>query len=528
MSIRFVNLLKSLVFVTLLLLVSSKVSAQYQSPTTFPTMPLCSSGTCGDVCTNGMCNYPATCTPFCNHNTGYCGFTCSIYQTSCAASGGTWGAWGPCVNCWQFRVCSTNPQLGQTQYCCTPTGPGGGPTNTPPTEPTVPPAPTSTSVPVGTIRARAVRVDPADTSCAAIRAVPTTDADITGTSIGFTPSSASQPAPQFQVGAQFEQFANIVTGSYTMDIVPPTADWMYVRACWTNITTGLTGQGLSRTLAANETLRWDVGYTLGTAWTQAEGGDVYASGNVRSFVPAVVPRTFITDSANEYPGVLSYGTLYDFDSDPFSEGATLVSSTNWQVNENRPVVDYYDFFYRRYGSPTTPTTDAAFSNLLAVTKPASSVTPYYVVGDMTTSSTAWSVADGESIVVIVDGNLTIGGNIRITGSTGFIAFIVNGNITVSPSIGRGSVGTLPNVEGIYITSPAGTFATGASLAAATARFVGSGMFIAGNFLLERNLEGFGVGNTNSSAELFTYNPHLLLTMPDTMKDLSVTWQEVAP
>ncbi len=33
---------------------------------------------------------------------------------------------------------------------------------------------------------------------------------------------------------------------------------------------------------------------------------------------------------------------------------------------------------------------------------------------------------GESIVIIVDGNLTIGGRINITGK-GFITFIVNGN-----------------------------------------------------------------------------------------------------
>jgi len=110
----------------------------------------------------------------------------------------------------------------------------------------VPPAPTATSVPVGTIQARAVWVDPIDTSCTAVRAVPTTDGYITGTAIGFTPSSASQPAAQYQVGAVYEEFANIVTGSYTMDIVPPTADWAYTRSCWTNVTTGAVGEGRTR------------------------------------------------------------------------------------------------------------------------------------------------------------------------------------------------------------------------------------------------------------------------------------------
>jgi len=53
------------------------------------------------------------------------------------------------------------------------------------------------------------------------------------------------------------------------------------------------------------------------------------------------------------------------------------------------------------------------------------------------------------------------------------------------------------------------------------------MFIADNFLLQRDLDSYG-GNSGSSAELFEYNPQLLLTMPDVMKDQPVTWSEVAP
>lgn len=376
-------------------------------------------------------------------------------------------------------------------------------------------------------------MDPADTSCTAIKAVPITDTQIDGTSLGFTPSSASQPAPQYQIGANYEQFANIVTGSYTVDPIPPTADWAYVRPCWTNLTNGTTGESLSRSLAANQTLRWDIGYTLGTAWVQTQGGDVYAAGNIRSFVPAVVPPVFNEDANNGYPGVLSYGTLYDFDSDPFSEGATLVSSTNWQVNSGRAAVNYYEYFLRRFSSPTTPTTTAPFDNLVAVTKPtsnctATTCTPYYVVGDMTTSGN-WAVGAGERIVILVDGNLTLGGRVNISGD-GFVAFIVNGSITVADAVGTTSASTTPVIEGVYIATKAdqsGAFRTGASIGASTARFVGNGMFVADSFLLQRDLDSYG-GNVNSSAELFVYDPQLLITMPEVMKDLSVIWQEVAP
>jgi hypothetical protein len=101
---------------------------------------------------------------------------------------------------------------------------------------------------------------------------------------------------------------------------------------------------------------------------------------------------------------------------------------------------------------------------------------------------------------------------------------------VDSSVGTTALSTAPNVEGVYIATKAdgtGTIITGTSTALATARLVGKGMFIADNFTLQRDLDSYG-GNTGSSPELFVYNPQLLLTMPDSMKELPVTWQEVAP
>jgi hypothetical protein len=102
---------------------------------------------------------------------------------------------------------------------------------------------------------------------------------------------------------------------------------------------------------------------------------------------------------------------------------------------------------------------------------------------------------------------------------------VNGNITVASTVGVPYTSSAPVVEGVYITSPSGTFSTGSS-GSGTERFVGRGTFIAGNFLLQRDVGS--AGNPTTSAELFIYNPQLLLTMPDAMKQLSVSWQEVAP
>jgi hypothetical protein len=510
----------------------TQVSAQYVTPTTCQPIT-CSqppySGCQGDV---GPGSFPV-----CNHGADGCDAEWSCTETTGCTDNNSWSNWSGCVdgvegetrycinsaccgNAAEARLCDPNPTG--------PGGPGGG--TDPPTDPTDTPA----TPQVGDIQARAVQVDPADTSCTAIRAIPTSDGEVDGAIHQFTPSSASQPAAQAQSGANYVTFSNIDAGTYTIDPSPPSADWAYVRACSTNLDNGTNAEGLSRNLPNAAILRWDIGYTLGTAWVQAQGGDVYSSGTIRSYLPSVTPRVFITDGTGGYSGVMTYGTSFDFDSDPYETGADIVSTDNWQVNTSRASVNYYDYFYRRFGAPTTPTTEAPFDNLTAVTQPASNCTastcsPYYVVGDMTTSG-AWSVGTDERIVIIVNGNLTINGRINITGN-GFIAFIVNGTITVSDTVGTTASSTTPVVEGIYIATTegqSGSINTGESLAAASARFVGRGMFISNGFLLQRDLQGFGTGNTGNAAELFIYNPQLLLTMPESMKELSVTWQEVSP
>jgi hypothetical protein len=362
----------------------------------------------------------------------------------------------------------------------------------------------------GTIKARAVSVDPSDTSCATIRSGGT--GSIGGTVFQFTPSSASQPAPQTQSGSSYVVFNNAAIGTY---IIAPQAPAGYTSPtyCWSRSTAPTSGTANTADLYAGDTLTWDIGYVHGVAWSQAGGGDVYASGMLQSYVPvgAVPAREFIPAGAGGYPGLATYGTDYNFDSSGATKGETWVSSKNWLANDTAPAAtDYYQLMYSQYGGdPATWDYDHPAS---AITKPASRATPYYVKGDMTTSGD-WSVWAGQTIVFIVDGNVTIAGKITITGN-GFVSFIVNGNITVDPSVGA--------LQGIYITSPAGTFATGTG----AVRLIGTGTFVAGNFNLQRDLGD--TGNPTTSSELFIYNPQLLFSMPDQMKKLPVSWQEVAP
>ena len=373
----------------------------------------------------------------------------------------------------------------------------------------------------GTGRARAKLVSSDATSCADVTASST----YISATFGLSPAATTQVAPG---NGSYATWTNVpITAGGTTFYLSPLASGQYVQklACWTRDNPAGNGTGTGVNVTANgSTVTWEVGYTLGTPWVQAEGGDVYASATLRSYVPSVatVP-VFVNDGTGAYPGVVSYGTSYDFNSSLSDQGDTSISSTNWLAYAPHTTVDYYDYFYRRFGSPTTP---SVFADLLAVEQPASSEAPYYVVGDMTTTND-WVVGDNESLIFIVDGNVTIGGSITTVGS-GFVAFIVNGDIVVDTTVGTAYNSRASVLDGIYITSPTGTLDTGPTTAAPSARFVGEGMFIAGDFLLQRDLEQAGATNTTHASELFIYDPQLLFTMPDPMKELPVTWQEVAP
>lgn len=464
--------------------------------------------------------------------TGYVSVSCQKLMT-----GYTYNSYNELIDTWQYWVTDTcckqvgsgcmqcvDGDLACYSYCPPTTGGGGGGGGGGAVAtPTPGPSPTPTPMSVGTVQARAVIVPTTTTICTDVNASTTYLAG------NFSLSGVADNPKTTVADGTYATWLNAPANALgTGYFLTPSISSAYVfkLACWDRDNPVGNGTGTFSSLSANgSTLMWNVGYALGPPWVQVNGGDVYVAGALQSYIqPAAAPRVFVTSGVSGYPGVVTYGTSYDLDAAMSDQGASYVSSTNWIANATRNSVDYYDYFYRRYSSPTV-TDNASFINLAAVTQPASRATPYYIDGDMTTSGD-WSIGNGESVVFIVTGNLTIGGKINLTG-TGFVSFIVKGNIAVSSSVGTTDSSITPLVEGIYVTSPTGVFQTGSSTAAGSARFVGKGIFIAGDFLLGRDLENYG-GNSVNSAELFFYNPQLLMTMPDAMKELPVIWQEVAP
>lgn len=237
----------------------------------------CGGGICG-------CGERRTGTLWCVDNSIHCDDICTSNQT-CT------------VGC-------NNPTPEPTQ---TPGGPTATPTPTPPV--TCPngtcdagedclncPAdcvcpPTPTPLP-GTIQVRAMQVSAGDTSCTAVRNSPT---GVDGTVHQFTPSSASHPSPLTQSGSSYVVFNSLDPGLYGIYSQAP-AQYLLVRLCWSKAVSGTSGEGRYETLASMDTLTWDLGYTLGTAWSQAQGGDVYASASLQSYVPAgATPRAAVRE-----------------------------------------------------------------------------------------------------------------------------------------------------------------------------------------------------------------------------------------
>jgi len=380
----------------------------------------------------------------------------------------------------------------------------------------------------GSVEARTKRISTSDTSCAAIDA--STDYAVPA---DMSINPALPPGAQTQTDENYVTWANAPSSpSYTLSINAPSG-YVIQNACWrvSNVSPSRpgasTGTGLSAALYDGETLTWyGIGYSFGTPWVQTQGGDVFAQTDIEALMAdTVTPREFNT-TLDGFHGTVHYGGSYDFDPVVGQSGAGYASQNGWLVNESGYPL-YSENCYQKYLERLDLTTTTPTSPGAPLTEPASSATPYYYTGNVTTTGT-WNITNGENVIVVVDGDLTIGnaaGNSIRRSGTGFVAFIVNGNITVNSGVGGTFNSTTPNVEGFYCST--GTFASGATTSAARARLVGRGTFIANSFLLQRDLDSVSE-NHEYSSELFIYDPQLPFVMPDTMKDLRVRWTEVAP
>ena len=144
-----------------------------------------------------------------------------------------------------------------------------------------------------------------------------------------------------------------------------------------------------------------------------------------------------------------------------------------------------------------------------------------------TVNTPWTIGNGEIVILIVEGTVTIDAPIRLSpvDGSGFITIIASDGITVTSNVGTAPSSTVSQLDGVYMTC--GTFATGsAAPVSGEERFVGRGMFLAENFALQRDLGE--VNNPLYAANVFQYHPTFLITMPDAMREIQIKWEESKP
>lgn len=249
----------------------------------------------------------------------------------------------------------------------------------------------------------------------------------------------------------------------------------------------------------------------GDAWIQTEGGDVHAGGTIKVTIP-IDDEPFSLESkvGNGFPGVVSYVSEDNLNPPNFSPGKTSVEE--WLAN-SLAQRNNYDYFWQLLGSPESADDHFAGDWDDTIT------TGFYYSDNSLTIDSSYTLPSDQRIVILVNGELTIDKDIIVPiGSIteqNFLAFIVKGNIEISPDV--------ENLQGVYIAD--GEFKTGAS----DNRFIGEGIFMANKFDLGPGRgRDLGVRNQALPAEKFVFRPDFLINAYPGLWTTSYLWQEVAP
>ncbi len=264
-------------------------------------------------------------------------------------------------------------------------------------------------------------------------------------------------------------------------------------------------------------------------WFQTTGGDVHADGAFAISIPADTcsgvcePYLTLNDAlstpANLPHGILSYGNSYDL--------GTTADDTNiaedgydWRTNSQRGFPDYDYTFWSEYL--------------------ADDVTGSFGGGDITSSGTGvytmtgtslnGTVASGEQIIILRDGDLTIDSNLQVANG-GFLMVISSGTVTIDSGVGATPIGsgggaltaTTANVQGVFVANSIQTPSNGTG----DLHLWLAGTFVGWNsVVLERDLGG-SLNNTEP-AETFFYRPDFLVNAPSSIKRSVFDYQQIVP
>jgi hypothetical protein len=237
------------------------------------------------------------------------------------------------------------------------------------------------------------------------------------------------------------------------------------------------------------------------AWFQTKGGgDLVVLGNltVTKVGYLATPRELMTppSGASEPEGILVLNGNLSIEPGTASPDKSL-------RGYNHASSDLIDHYQNQAGK--NPVTN--FSNVNSV----NSDGLWRATNPSLTINNNHTFPNNLKAIIFIDQDLTIRGNITLP-SNSSIAFIVNGDITIESNS--------EFIEGIYMAK--GTFTTQAS----NKQFIGRGLFAAGSFSLNRDLDsGATRKNYNTPAEQFVYRPELFLYAHEILKKPVYSWQE---
>ncbi|HEX9817850.1 MAG TPA: hypothetical protein VGA89_03100, partial [Patescibacteria group bacterium] len=294
------------------------------------------------------------------------------------------------------------------------------------------------------------------------------------------------------------------------------------------------------------------------AWWQVRGGNVFSKHNVQSLIPVSLTNTpgYCNTTIGCLPALIGSGEQNVVDSPGFAfstegviytheTGGNFIHEPNQRDSSDQGFAtdttlptENYAFFYKKMGQKTTP--------LPSSQKPVAENYPaiYQHAGSLTIgAANQWHLAANEQLIVFIEGDLIIDDQPRaenrlITvaqGDRGFLAFIVQGSVIITPNVGYTDVNTdpiLPNtplVEGVFIAD--NTLRVQSWQTSPDLKFIGAGTFVGWTGVdLQRSFAEPGDNSTNNIAptETFVFRPDFMANTPNIMKSAHFNIREVQP
>jgi hypothetical protein len=300
-------------------------------------------------------------------------------------------------------------------------------------------------------------------------------------------------------------------------------------------------------------------------WWQVHGGHIYAEGNMTSLIPLstcepenncssalavsdVDPTPPVNVNSPGFP-LTNTGSITTADDGSSyihlsaeRDQASSAHAQGVQVPERN--YQYYrdqlgDLVEATLDGTSQPSYDDTDGNGLEV---------YDYSGDLTIgddSGETWSVAAGETVVVLVDGNLIFDDDhdleqIVTVDPGGFVAFIASGDMTITSDVGYDAYnlapfespdGTNANLEGVYVAD--GTLTVAGTTDARDEKFIGEGSFVGWTGVeisrdYSQPLTAYGAYNSFNPVAHFVSRPDLMINTPIEMQEAQLEWQETEP